>query len=82
MPSAVTYGQLRGVLSAMGFHETRRPEGVGLKHAKSDTWFLFRPYADTDPMQAAEISHVSFLLDQRGLLEPKSFQALLAKAPA
>lgn len=82
MPSQVTYGQLRTVLSAIGFREVRKPGGVALKHAKSDTLFLFRPYRDSDHMQKAEIGHVRFLLDQRGLLEPESFEALLNKAPA
>jgi len=69
-------------LSALGFREIRKPDGVALKHAKSDTLFLFRPYEDSDRMQFAEIWHVRFLLDQRGLLEPESFEALLTKAPA
>jgi hypothetical protein len=82
MPSQVTYGQLRTVLSAVGFREIRKPEGVALRHAKSDTLFLFRPYQESDRMQFAKIWHVRFMLDQRGLLEPESFEALLAKAPA
>jgi hypothetical protein len=82
MPSKVTYGQLRTVLSAMGFREVRKSDGVALKHTQSDTLFLFRPYKDSDRMQVAEIGHVRFLLDQRGLLEPESFEALLTKAPA
>jgi hypothetical protein len=82
MSSQVTYGQLRTVLSAIGFREVRKPVGIALKHARSDTLFLFRPYNDSDRMQAAEIGHVRFLLDQRGLLEPESFEALLTKAPA
>ncbi len=82
MASRVTYGQLRTVLSAMGFREIRKPEGVALKHAKSDTLFVFRPYEDSERMQLAEIDHVRFMLDQRGLLEPESFAALLTKAPA
>ena len=64
MPSQVTYGQLRTVLSAVGFREVRKPDGVALKHAKSDTLFLFRPYRDSDPMQKAEIGHVR--LDRNG----------------
>ena len=66
----------------MGFREIRKPEGVALRHAKSDTLFIFRPYQDSERMQFAEIDHVCFMLDQRGLLEPESFDALLAKAPA
>jgi hypothetical protein len=82
MPSLVTNGQLRTVLSALGFREVRQRDGVALKHAKSDTLFVFRPYQDGDRMQVAEIGHVRFMLDQRGLLEPDSFEALLTKAPA
>jgi hypothetical protein len=82
MPSPVTYGQLRSVLSAIGFRETRKPEGVALRHAPSDTLFLFRPYQDSDRMQVGEVRHVRFLLEQRGLLEPESFEAMLTKAPA
>jgi hypothetical protein len=70
------------VLSAVGFQEIRKPDGIALQHGKSDTLFLFRPYEDIERMQAAEIGHVRFLLDQRGLLEPESFEALLTKAPA
>jgi hypothetical protein len=82
MPSPITYGQLRTVLSAMGFRETRKTHGIALKHASSDTLFLFRPYQEGDRMQFAEIEHVRFMLDQRGLLEPESFEALLTVAPA
>ena len=82
MPSQVTCGQLRAVLSTLGFREIRKPDGVALKHAPSDTLFLFRPYQEGDRLQVAEISHVRFLLDQRGLLEPESFEALLTRAPA
>jgi hypothetical protein len=82
MPSRVTYGQLRTVLSAMGFREVRKPEGVALRHAQSGTLFVFRPYLDSERIQMGEIDHVRFMLDQRGLLEPESFTALLTKAPA
>ena len=78
----ITYGQLRKVLSDMGFREIRRDDGVALKHAKSDTVFLFRPYEPTDRMQSAEIFLVTQELDARGLLEPESFEALLTRAPA
>jgi hypothetical protein len=50
MSSQVTYGQLRAVLSAMGFREIRKPEGVALRHGESDTVFLFRPYEDGQRM--------------------------------
>lgn len=82
MSKRVTYGQLRTVLKALGFQEIRREEGVALKHKKSDTIFLFRPYDETDRLQPAEIFVVSKQLDERGLLEPESFEALLAKTPA
>jgi hypothetical protein len=82
MPSQVTYRQLRTVLSAMGFQESRKPQGVALKHSRSGTLFLFRPYQDNDHLQVAEVGHVRAMLEQRGLLEPESFEALLRKAPA
>lgn len=82
MASKATYAQLRAVLSALGFRETRKPQAVALRHRKSDTEFLFRPYRDADRMQVAELDHVRFLLEQRGLLEPESFEALLGKPPA
>jgi hypothetical protein len=78
----ITYGQLRRVLLEMGFRETRRDDGVALKHAKSGTIFLFRPYQETDRLQPAEIFLVTQELDARGLLEPESFEALLTVAPA
>lgn len=82
MASPVTYSQLRMVLSTIGFRETRKADGVALRHAKSDTLFHFRPYQDGDHMQVAEIGYVRFMLEQRSLLEPESFEALLTKAPA
>jgi hypothetical protein len=82
MPSPITYHQLRTVLSAVGFQETRKSDGVALEHPPSKTLFLFRPYQDRDRLQVAEIGHVRFMLEQRGLLEPESFEALLSKAPA
>ena len=82
MPRRFTYGQLRHVLTALGFKEMRRANGVGLRHTNSDTLFLFRLYEENDRLQPAEVSHVQKMLDERGLLEPESFEALLTKAPA
>jgi hypothetical protein len=78
----ISYGQLRKVLLEMGFRETRRDNGIALKHAKSGTVFLFRPYGPRDRIQPAEIFLVTQELDARGLLEPESFEALLTRAPA
>jgi len=78
----ITYGQLRRVLLDMGFQEIRRDDGVALKHAKSGSLFLFRPYQETDPLQPAEVFLVTQELDARSLLEPESFEALLSRAPA
>jgi hypothetical protein len=82
MPKQVTYGQLRRVLTELGFVETRRAEGVALKHKKSDTIFLFRPYEETDRVTPAEVFLVTKQLDERGLLEPESFEVLLTRATA
>lgn len=82
MTERVTYGQLRHVLTKLGFKETRRPNGIGLEHRKSDTLFLFRPYKDSDKVQPAEVFLVAQQLDERGLLEPDSFEALLTRSPA
>ena len=82
MPSTVTYGRLRRVLTELGFKETRREQGVSLKHPKSDTLFLFRPYREDDRMQFGELSFVRKQLDERGLLEPESFEAMLEQTPA
>jgi hypothetical protein len=82
MPERVTYGQLRRVLVSLGFEESRRAEGVGLKHCGSDTLFLFRPYKDSDRLQPAELFQVRELLDARDLLDAASFNGLLTKAPA
>jgi hypothetical protein len=82
MAKRVTYGQLRHVLTELGFHEKRRREGVALEHRRSDTLFLFRPYEAEDAVQPAEVFFVTKQLDERGLLEPDSFQTLLTKAPA
>ena len=76
MPERVTYGQLREVLIALGFKETRRAEGIGLAHPESDTLFLFRAYKDSDKVQPAELFQVRELLDARALLEADSFNRL------
>ena len=78
----ITYGQLRTVLMDMGFRETRRDNGVALKHAISGTVFLFRPYELEDRVQPAELFLVMQELDARDLLEPESFEALVTRAPA
>lgn len=82
LPRAVTYGHLRSVLNELGFEETRRAQGVALKHPGTDTVFLFRPYADHDCVTGAEVFIVRKMLDEKGLLEPESFEALLTKTPA
>jgi len=78
----ITYGQLRNLLMGLGFKEVRRPEGSALKHAKSKTIFLFRPYRDTDAIKPAEVYHAREMLDARGLLDADAFDGLLLKAPA
>lgn len=82
MMHRVTYGQLLHVLTELGFKETRRMNGVGLEHQPTNTLFLFRLYDENDKMQAAEVWHVQQTLNDRRLLEPESFEALLTKAPA
>jgi hypothetical protein len=82
MPAHITYGQLRTVLTGLGFRESRSKEGVALQQRKSDTIFLFRPYEETDRVKAAEVSFIRKVLDERGLLEPESFDTLLTLAPA
>jgi hypothetical protein len=82
MPSDITYGQLRRVLAGLGFKEKTQAEGVALEHPASDTLFLFRPYQENDRLQWAEVSFVRKQLDERGLLEPASFETLLTRAPA
>jgi len=82
MAKRVTYGQLRHVLTRLGFKETRRENGIGLEHADSDTLFLFRPYQEADMLQPAEIFLVTKQLQEHGLLEPDSFETLLTRAPA
>jgi hypothetical protein len=83
MPDRVTYGRLRDVLIGLGFQEDRRRDGVGLEHRKSKTLFLFRPYQDGDFIKPGEVVFVRKLLDERGLLAPETFEALLTmtKAP-
>jgi hypothetical protein len=78
----ITYGQLRSLLTGLGFEEVRRPEGSALKHTESDTIFLFRPYRDTDLIKPAEVYHAREMLDVRGLLDADAFDGLLIKAPA
>jgi hypothetical protein len=82
MPDRVTYGRLRDVLTGLGFREVRREKGIGLEHPKSKTLFLFRAYQDSDFVKRAEVFFVRKLLDERGLLEPETFEASLTKAPA
>lgn len=82
MRQRVTYGQLRTVLREFGFKEIRRENGVALQHKKADILFLFRPYEDDDRISPAELLLVTQMLDDRGLLEPESFETLLTRAPA
>jgi len=82
MPSEVTYGQLKSVLTSLGFREQRKAKGLALAHKPSDTLFLFRPYREEDRLQVAEVSFVRMQLDERGLLPSAAFEELLAKAPA
>lgn len=82
MPEKVTYGQLRTVLTRIGFREERRPSGIGLEHTASDTLFLFRPYQDTDCIKPPEVENVRDVLDDRGLLDAATFEGLLTKTSA
>jgi hypothetical protein len=50
-----------------------------LKHWPSDTIFLFRPYEESDRVKAGELWLIRKVLDERGLLEPESFETLLTK---
>jgi hypothetical protein len=78
----VAYGQLRDLLVELGFQEVRRADGIALKHPKTDTLFLFRPYRETDNVKPAEVFHIRELLDARGLLEADAFDGRLTRAPA
>jgi hypothetical protein len=82
MSRRVTYRQLRGLLTGLGFDETRRDEGAAFKHKPSDTLFLFRPHSEADLVSSAEVFVVQHTLDEKGLLEPESFEVLLEKTPA
>jgi hypothetical protein len=82
MHERITYGQLRSVLTSLGFRETRLAKGVCLEHPQSDTEFLFRPYQANDQVTPGELFVVRKMLDERGLLEPESFEAQLTRAPA
>lgn len=82
MRKRVSYGQIRRILEDLGFKEIRRPEGVALKHKKSDTIFIFRPYEDDDWLTPAELFIVRSMLDEKGLLEPDSFESLLTQTSA
>jgi hypothetical protein len=78
----VTYAQLRRVLTGLGFEEEQQKEGPAFRHSKSDTLFLFREHAASDLMQPADVFVVEHMLDEKGLLEPESFEALLSRTTA
>lgn len=82
MPERVAYGQLRSILTGLGFQETRSPKRVCLEHGESDTVFLFRPYQASDLVTPAEVVIVRKMLDEKGLLEAETFETMLHKAPA
>jgi hypothetical protein len=82
MPSPITYGQLKTVLTEFGFRERKQTNGVALEHKPSDTSFLFRPYEESDLLQVAEVWFVSKQLEERGLVEPETFEKLLSRVPA
>jgi hypothetical protein len=78
----ITYGQLRSLLTGLGFEEVRRPEGTALKHRESNTILLFRIYRDTDFVKPMEVYHVRQILDDRSLLDAEAFDGRLTKTPA
>lgn len=82
MKRNITFGQLRDLLTGLGFEEIRRAEGVALKHLASNTVFLFRPYRENDPVKSVEVQHVRLTLDTRDLLGADTFDGLMTKAPA
>jgi hypothetical protein len=79
----VPFDCLRKLLLDLGFVETVVPGPYLLfEHAPSGTLLPYRAYASGDSVGWADLVMTRRLLDERGLMEQKEFEALLYRAPA
>jgi len=83
MSKTITFAELRHFLKGLKFKDDVFQEKFHrFRHARSGTQFIFRPYADDDPVGPGDLRVVQLHLDWRGLMEADEFDRFLAKAPA
>ncbi|MBY0525506.1 MAG: hypothetical protein K2R98_19020 [Gemmataceae bacterium] len=82
MKNSVTFGELRHLLTRLGFCEFSNAEQTVFRHEPSDTLFVFRPYRLSDPVASYNLIEVKAMLDARGLMSGESFENQLKKTPA
>lgn len=83
MMKTIPFAELRQFLHELEFKEDLvQGKFHRFQHAPSDTLFIFRPYRDKDPVQPGDIVVVRRFLDERGLMDPETFERFLSKAPA
>lgn len=78
----VTFQDLMGILSQLGFEQQSSPERIEFYDRRSKTLFPFRPHEPDERVSDFNLVMVRKILDERGLLEAREFDSLLSKAPA
>ena len=78
----IPFERLRKVLLDLGFVETAIPGPyLFFRHPPSDTIFAYRAYRPRDSVLWHDFVTTRRQLDERGLLDADTFEALLHEAP-
>jgi hypothetical protein len=73
-----TFAVLRQILLELGFTMQPGADGqVRFDHAASGTWFIFRSQKDEEAVNLPNLVAVRRILDEKGLLPRKQFEARL-----
>lgn len=80
--STVTFAELRQLLVALGFIESKRGKFWFFEHPPSGTILPYRPYRPRERVTLRDVNSTRFQLDWRGVLSPEAFDDLLKKATA
>ena len=80
--SSIRFAQLRRLLLDLRFTESRSGEFWRFEHPKSETVFLFRPYAENENVTVQDLASARMHLDWRGLLSGNVFDESLRRTPA
>jgi hypothetical protein len=76
-----TFGVLRQILLDLGFTMRADPKFIRFDHAASQTWFLYPPYRDEEPVNPGDIVAARRILDERGFMPRERFEELLRQNP-